>query len=87
MMKHLIIISLFTLVLTACDNKEDLEAAVYIRDQTVKEALVEKQTDYYKNHQDELKNKIDECRKLPRQDRRSSSDCKAASRAQTNLGW
>ena len=86
-MKHLIIISLFTLVLTACDNKEDLEAAVYIKGQTVKEALLEKQSDYYQNHQDELKIKIKECQALPRQEYLSSSDCKAASRAQTMLHW
>ena len=89
-MKHLIILSifsLFTIVLSGCDNAEDIEAAVYIKDEAVKEALIEKQSDYYQNHQEELKVKIDECRALPRQDRKSSPDCKAASRAQSMLHW
>lgn len=85
-MKYLILFLSFFISLSGC-SQDEIEATNYVKDKTVKEVLLDKSQEYYQNHQDDLKLKISECRKMPRQEYINSSGCKAASRAMAKLGW
>ncbi len=67
------------LILTSCSSGDDIEAAGYIKDKGVKEALIRKKQDYYKANKPKLKKKIDYCRSALEKER-ESVDCLAARR-------
>ena len=85
-MKYLLLISLILTVLNGC-SQEEVDAANYVKEKTLKEVSLDKQTEYFKNHQDELKLQRNKCNKMPRQEFKSSSDCQAVLRAINSLGW
>lgn len=85
-MKYLILCLSFFIGLSGC-SQDEIEATNYVREKTVKEVSIDMEKEFYQNHQDDLKLQINKCRAMPRQEYKSSPDCKAASRAMTSLGW
>ena len=81
------ILNLTLLIVLGCGTKEEREAATYIKDKAVEEALIQKQSDFYQKHQDQLVVKINQCNNLTQEAWKASKDCKSASRAQSMLGW